>query len=76
MVVSKCLYEFFSSSLLSKRRCLLKLIILSSKALVKLRQFYFHVVLAIFLLISHNLEYFVLELLLSLHLKFLKLVKH
>ena len=68
MIVLKRLNKFFSSSLLSKRRSLLELIVLSSETLVKLWKFYFHIVLAILLLIPHNLEDFIFELLLSLHL--------
>ena len=55
---------------------MLELVVLLGETLVELRKFDFHVVLAILLLIPHDLEDLILEFLLSVHDEFLQLVEH
>ena len=76
MVVFQSLNQLFCASLLGQSGCLLQLVVLACKTLIELRQLDFHVILAILLLIPHNLEDLILKLLLALHLQFLQLVKH
>ena len=71
MVVFQSLNQLFCASLLGQSGCLLQLVVLAGEALIELRQLNFHVVLAILLLIPHNLEDLILELLLALHLQLL-----
>lgn len=46
---------------------MLKLVVLLLKSVVELRQFDFHIILDVLLLISHDLENLIFEFLLALH---------
>ena len=68
--------KLLGASLLGQVGSLLQLSILLLKSVVKLRQFDFHIVLDIFLLISHDLENLIFEFLFTLNLQFFEFVQH
>ena len=68
--------KLLGASLLGQVGSLLQLAILLLKSVVKLRQFDFHIVLDIFLLISHDLENLIFEFLFTLNLQFFEFVQH
>lgn len=72
----KSLDKLLSAPLLGQVGSLLQFSIFLLESVIELRQLYFHIVLDIFLLISHDLENLIFEFLFTLNLQFFEFVHH